>query len=213
MKRLAKALGLCCVLLAATAMSPTNKYLRIKEDSKDGLVVLSVTHRMQMLYWNYRPAGDERVSSFRTDAVLRGDELVDGPAVIVPMVLPAGEYELVYFTAMSRYPLPPVVGFRGDANPCWNPAGFFSVRFRSVAGKATYLGNLDLAADATHQGGTYEISVTERSSTFELVRKHYGQLKPEQWQTALMEPGKHQQGALAYRCKGTASMRVPVEIP
>jgi hypothetical protein len=147
-------------------------------EPKDGIVVISFTHpSLTQAAWMYRDITKSKgIKGVYERIVSTGEHpdvsepMIDGDTRMIAVVLPEGEYELYRWRAAAPF------GYR-------EPVKDFSVRFRSVAGRAVYIGNLLMPIDSKH----FWLFVRDRrESEIPLFLKHYPKITDTQIETHLM---------------------------
>jgi hypothetical protein len=99
------------------------------------------------------------------------EPIADGDTVLRTLLLPAGEYEFFGWTASGS-------GYRSTTP--------FSIRFRSVPGKVTYIGDLQTAVEPETK--TYRFLPRDnRRRRIALFLKHYPNVREDQVETRPME--------------------------
>lgn len=122
---------------ACVTVVPSRHY-RVEAGSGRGLVVLSLTQPWKTIKWMYRDLKSTKGvkglnENFISTKGLPGHQLIryDDNTILYPIELEAGEYDFFRWTT-------PEFGTYAET------VNDFSVRFRVVAGQATYIGNLQL---------------------------------------------------------------------
>lgn len=110
---------------------------KLTDGSREGLVIMSFTHPYRTLKWMYRDL--TKGKGFRGGPTERW-VMTNGDTRIIAVVLPQGEYEFYRWTESET--------FFYDAS-----IRDFSVRFKSLAGKAVYIGNLYMTWPETTANG------------------------------------------------------------
>ncbi len=135
------------VLLLAAALlgcaTPTvSRDYKLAAGARTGLVVVSFTQPFATLEWTYRDLAERESVKRLATRMFGSDVIKNGDTVLYALLLPAGEYEFfswytpdsghLSFSPLFPYAAPAPNASRAD----------FSIRFRSVPGRATYIGNL-----------------------------------------------------------------------
>jgi hypothetical protein len=154
------------------------------DGSKDGVVIVSFTQPYRTVKWMYRDVTKSKgIPRLTQRFVLTriapdvSEPIEDGDTWIFALVLPRGEYEFYQWNEPENY---------------WYYEGStadFSVRFTSVPGTATYVGNLHLVRD----GRTFRMMARDRREReISLFRTHYPKMARAHIETDLMrilDPG------------------------
>jgi hypothetical protein len=162
------------------------------DEPNAGIVIMSFTHpSFTQVAWMYRDLTKGKgIKGLYERIVSTGEHpdvsepIIDGDTRIIAVVLPEGNYELYRWRAAAG------LGYR-------EPVKDFSVRFRSVAGRAVYIGNLVVPTDRRY----FWLYVRDRrESEIPLFRKHYPKITGSQIETHLMHvvrPGELLEASLA----------------
>ena len=141
--RLALLPPLAALLFGCAATTAPRDY-KIVEGSQTGLVVVSFTQPYAVMQWTYRNLNERDGDRNLVTQMFASEVIKDRDTLLFALLLPAGEYEFFRWSTLdsgqlSFSPLPPY------AMPRPAVSTDFSFRFKSVPGKATYIGNLYLS--------------------------------------------------------------------
>ena len=147
-------------------------------EPKEGIVIMSFTHpALTQVAWMYRDLTKGKgIKGLYERIVSTGkhpdvsEPMIDGDARMIAVALPEGDYELYRWRASAPF------GYR-------EPVKDFSVRFRSVAGRAVYVGNLMMPMDGKH---FWLLVRDHRETDIPRFRKHYPKITDAQIETRLM---------------------------
>ena len=172
----------CLFLSGCGTPAPTApRDSKVQENAATGMVVVALAQPFPEIQLTYRELRDGKTGKPSTAA----GPIVDGETMLFTLLLPAGEYEFFSWAAADR----------GAHYRSTTP---FSVRFRSVPGKITYVGDLHMAV--APETGTYRFLPRDnRRRRIALFLKHYPNVSEDQVETRPME---YQGGELGFE-KGT----------
>jgi hypothetical protein len=159
-----------------TTAAPPNYALG--DGPKDGLVMMSFTqpphHRVQWVYRDVTKGkgiwgvNERHISTANHPDV--SEPIENGDTRMIAVTLPEGEYEFFRWRAH-------------EFGSYLQPTVDFSVRFKSIAGKAVYIGNLLVPM----VGRRFSLLVRDqRESEIPRFRKHYPKITDTQIETRLM---------------------------
>jgi len=137
--------------------------------SKSGLVVVSFTQPFSYLEWTYRGSNGglfRPVDICSTRPACGYTEVLPGGTMVYALEVPAGEWDFVSWSEERQ----------GIYHHSKEP---FRVRFRSVAGRVTYAGNIQLSASGI-------ATRDESARDVEAFLRQYKNVKPDQVDTHIM---------------------------
>src|SRR5437870_4171231 len=179
------------VLLLAAALlgcaTPTvSRDYKLAAGAPTGLVVVSFTQPFATLEWTYRDLAERESVKRLATRMFGSDVIKNGDTLLYALLLPAGEYEFfswytpdsghLSFSPLFPYAAPAPNASRAD----------FSIRFRSVPGRATYIGNLYMSM--AWETNRYALKIRDnRDTDIPLFRKHYPNIDAAQIDTRIMK--------------------------
>jgi hypothetical protein len=167
------------VLVSGCLTTAAPRDYTLGDGPHDGLVIVSFTqpthHRVEWVYRDVTKGKDIRGLNERLLSTANhpdvSEPIENGDTRLLAVVLPQGEYEFFRWRAheFGRY---------------LQPTNDFSVRFKSLAGKAVYIGNLLVPMVAMR----FSLLVRDQGeSEIPLFRKHYPKITHTQMETHLMQ--------------------------
>lgn len=165
--------ALFTLVVACTTTSAPQGY-KITEGSREGLVIMSFTQPYTRIRWYYHEILGNGEMGMKHDLLTGNEFTEDNDTLLNPVVLPAGEYEFYTWE----------LGAPGGV--AYRPRVEFSIRFKSVPGKAVYVGNIN--APINIKTGQHKLELRDnRAKDIPLFLKYYPNIKQDQIEYQLME--------------------------
>jgi hypothetical protein len=167
---------LLVILNAGCATFTVKKDYRIAEGTNMGLVAVSFTQPFPVMKWMYRDLREGKGSRGLNERFVSTTDMLNqlikyDDTVIYTVELPAGEYEFFRWTTP-------------EAGTFIRSTHDFSVKFKSVAGKVSYIGNIFVFM----AGRNYGILIRDnRAKEITLLRQHFQNIREDQIEVHLME--------------------------
>jgi hypothetical protein len=173
-----RALLVVTIALSGCLTMTAPRDFQLTDASNEGLVIVSFTHRDRTLKWMYRDLtkgkgfrGGPTERWMMTTVTGVTEPIQDGDTWIMAVVLRQGDYEFYRWTQPEAF-------FYNES------ITDFSVRFKALAGKAVYIGDLHMTRDDKR----FRLAARDlRERHVPLLKAQYPNITDAQIETHLME--------------------------